>query len=307
MRSSSSSPARAEQRLGLVEGERLARRRLGRAPGGPMAADRRSRITLGHRSRADYAVFAHEGRGAGGRDRGAGSSCGGWSASCRRATSPSSSTPATTSWSTACTSRPDLDSVTYWLAGSMDRERGWGRAGETFRATEELRRARRRGGVVRAGRPRPRDPPVPNPAAGATGESLSRGHRRWSPRGSASPPGSCPMTDDPVTTRIDVVDDRPARAGPALPGVLGAARRARTTSRACGSRAPDAARPAPGVLEAIAAGRRDRLRARRTPWSRSGRSWRSRASARRSQRDATAWSASRRSSAARRCGAWPTG
>jgi LPPG:FO 2-phospho-L-lactate transferase len=35
---------------------------------------------------------------------------------------------------------PDLDSVTYWLAGEMDRERGWGRRGETFRSTEELRR-----------------------------------------------------------------------------------------------------------------------------------------------------------------------
>ncbi|MDP9341681.1 MAG: 2-phospho-L-lactate transferase [Actinomycetota bacterium] len=35
---------------------------------------------------------------------------------------------------------PDVDSVMYWLAGAMDRERGWGRAGETFRATEELRR-----------------------------------------------------------------------------------------------------------------------------------------------------------------------
>src|SRR5438067_13880257 len=35
---------------------------------------------------------------------------------------------------------PDPDSVTYWLAGVADRERGWGRAGETFRATEELRR-----------------------------------------------------------------------------------------------------------------------------------------------------------------------
>src|SRR5437016_598947 len=34
---------------------------------------------------------------------------------------------------------PDIDSVTYWLGGVMDRERGWGRAGETFRATEELR------------------------------------------------------------------------------------------------------------------------------------------------------------------------
>jgi len=35
---------------------------------------------------------------------------------------------------------PDLDSVTYWLGDVFDRERGWGRRGETFRATEELRR-----------------------------------------------------------------------------------------------------------------------------------------------------------------------
>jgi LPPG:FO 2-phospho-L-lactate transferase len=34
---------------------------------------------------------------------------------------------------------PDLDSVTYWLAGLMDRDRGWGRAAETFRATGALR------------------------------------------------------------------------------------------------------------------------------------------------------------------------
>lgn len=34
---------------------------------------------------------------------------------------------------------PDLDSVTYWLAGVADRERGWGRATETFRTTGELR------------------------------------------------------------------------------------------------------------------------------------------------------------------------
>lgn len=34
---------------------------------------------------------------------------------------------------------PDLDSVTYWLGDAFDRERGWGRRGETFRATEELR------------------------------------------------------------------------------------------------------------------------------------------------------------------------
>jgi LPPG:FO 2-phospho-L-lactate transferase len=34
---------------------------------------------------------------------------------------------------------PDLDSVTYWLGDAFDRERGWGRRDETFRAIEELR------------------------------------------------------------------------------------------------------------------------------------------------------------------------
>lgn len=34
---------------------------------------------------------------------------------------------------------PDPDSVTYWLGAVFDRERGWGRRDETFRATEELR------------------------------------------------------------------------------------------------------------------------------------------------------------------------
>ena len=34
---------------------------------------------------------------------------------------------------------PDLDSVTYWLGDAFDRERGWGRRDETFRANQELR------------------------------------------------------------------------------------------------------------------------------------------------------------------------
>ena len=33
---------------------------------------------------------------------------------------------------------PDPDSVTYWLGDAFDRERGWGRRDESFRATEEL-------------------------------------------------------------------------------------------------------------------------------------------------------------------------
>ncbi|HYH28570.1 MAG TPA: 2-phospho-L-lactate transferase CofD family protein, partial [Actinomycetota bacterium] len=35
---------------------------------------------------------------------------------------------------------PDVDSVLYWLAGVADRDRGWGRSGESFRALEELER-----------------------------------------------------------------------------------------------------------------------------------------------------------------------
>ena len=34
---------------------------------------------------------------------------------------------------------PDPDSVTYWLGDAFDRERGWGRRDESFRATDELR------------------------------------------------------------------------------------------------------------------------------------------------------------------------
>ncbi len=35
---------------------------------------------------------------------------------------------------------PDLDTVTYTLAGAIDPERGWGLAGETWQAMESLRR-----------------------------------------------------------------------------------------------------------------------------------------------------------------------
>ena len=35
---------------------------------------------------------------------------------------------------------PDLDTITYTLAGAIDPERGWGLAGETWRAMEALGR-----------------------------------------------------------------------------------------------------------------------------------------------------------------------
>jgi LPPG:FO 2-phospho-L-lactate transferase len=99
---------------------------------------------------------------------------------------------------------PDLDSVTYWLGDVFDRERGWGRRDETFRATEELGRF---------------DPGASWFGLGdldlAThlfrtslldeGMTLSEVTKRVAERfGIAA--RILPMSDDPVETRIDVVD-----------------------------------------------------------------------------------------------------
>ncbi len=143
---------------------------------------------------------------------------------------------------------PDLDSVTYWLAGAMDRERGWGRGGETFRATEELRRLDAgqawfnlgdldlathlyRTNLLRAGRSL-------TEATAALAERFGISTR------------ILPMTDDQVTTRITVVSKG---------GELDlhfqeywVARQARDEVKAVRYEGADAARPAPGVLQAIA-------------------------------------------------------
>jgi LPPG:FO 2-phospho-L-lactate transferase len=143
---------------------------------------------------------------------------------------------------------PDLDSVTYWLAGLADRERGWGLAGETFRATERLRSLGAEGawfglgdldlathlfrtGVLRQG--------------GTLSEATDR-IRRAVGIGSRI----LPMSDDPVTTRVDAADEN----GTALDlhfqeyWVLRGARDDVKGIRYQG--APDAL-PAPGVLDAI--------------------------------------------------------
>lgn len=99
---------------------------------------------------------------------------------------------------------PDLDSVTYWLGDVFDRERGWGRRGETFRATQELGRF---------------DPDASWFGLGdldlAThlfrtsllheGLSLSEVTKRVAARFGVAAQ-ILPMSDDPVETRIDVVD-----------------------------------------------------------------------------------------------------
>ena len=100
---------------------------------------------------------------------------------------------------------PDLDSVCYWLAGLMDRKRGWGRAGETFHAMDELR--------ARGAEPwfnlgdrdlatHLRRTELLGTGAGLSGTTarLAREHFGLIER-------VLPMSDDRVTTRIEVVDE----------------------------------------------------------------------------------------------------
>ena len=99
---------------------------------------------------------------------------------------------------------PDPDSVTYWLGDAFDRERGWGRRGETFRANEELAALDPedawfslgdldlathlfRTGLLAAGAP--------------LSEATARIARRFGVGARL-----LPVSDDPIQTRIDAVD-----------------------------------------------------------------------------------------------------
>jgi len=152
---------------------------------------------------------------------------------------------------------PDLDTVTYTLAGAVDPDQGWGLAGETWAAME---------GLERYGSSSPT-----GSAAGLTwfrlgdrdlgthlyrtqrlreGASLSRVTAEV---GVAWGVGAriLPMTDDPVETRMDVVGE----------GEVGfqeyfVHRHHSVTVRGVRVSGAGEARPAPGVLEALGSARR---------------------------------------------------
>ncbi len=144
---------------------------------------------------------------------------------------------------------PDLDSVTYWLGGAFDPERGWGRVGETFRATEELRAFGAEGSwfglgdldlathlyrtqLLNAGR-------TLSQATAAIAERFGVGARLL------------PMTDEPAATRVTVRD---AETGEPLDlsfQEYWVRRGARDPVEAVRFEGAGRARPAPGVLEAI--------------------------------------------------------
>ena len=143
---------------------------------------------------------------------------------------------------------PDLDSVTYWLAGVADRERGWGRAGETFRTTEELRRL---------------DAPDSWFSLGDTDLALHLFRSRlleqgWSLSAVTSevarrfevPARIIPMTNEQVETRVEVVDE----GGQAMDlhfQEYWVKRGARDEVKAIRYEGAESAHPADGVLDAM--------------------------------------------------------
>ncbi len=142
---------------------------------------------------------------------------------------------------------PDLDSVTYWLGDVFDRERGWGRRDETFRATEELRRFDPDAAWFNLG-----DLDLAThlfrTRSLREGGTLSAVTARIAAR-FAVRSRILPMSDDPVTTRVDVLAD-----GAELDlhfQEYWVRRRARDEVKHVRYVGAEVARPAPGVLEAL--------------------------------------------------------
>jgi LPPG:FO 2-phospho-L-lactate transferase len=143
---------------------------------------------------------------------------------------------------------PDLDSVTYWLGDVFDRERGWGRGDETFRATGELRsfdpdRAWFNLGDLDLATHLFRTNLL------AAGKTLSEATRAITAR-FAIEATIMPMSDDDVATRIVVVAD-----GAELDlhfQEYWVRRGGRDEVKAIRYEGADRARPAPGVLDALA-------------------------------------------------------
>lgn len=142
---------------------------------------------------------------------------------------------------------PDLDSVLYWLSDLADRDRGWGRRGDTFRALGEVHRL---GG-----------PAWFNLGDLDLGIHLTR--TQWMREGSSLSAVTdrlresvgirsrlLPMTDDPVETRISLDDGGRTSELPFQEWWVG--RRGSGTVTAVRFHGSADAKPADGVLDAIA-------------------------------------------------------
>jgi LPPG:FO 2-phospho-L-lactate transferase len=142
---------------------------------------------------------------------------------------------------------PDIDSVIYWLAGVADRDRGWGRAGESFRTMDALKQL---GGETWFGLG---DSDLATHLLRTdllrAGRSLSEATELLARRlGVAS--RILPMSNEPVTTRIDAVDDS-GRAVDLHFQEYWVARGAADEVKDVRYFGAEQARPAPGVVDAI--------------------------------------------------------
>ena len=98
---------------------------------------------------------------------------------------------------------PDLDTVTYTLAGAIDPETGWGLAGETWQAMEALRAySGGRSAWFNLGDRDLGTHLLPHPPPDGR-RHPERGHRRDRRRGALGV-RLLPMSDDPVETRVVV-------------------------------------------------------------------------------------------------------
>ena len=142
---------------------------------------------------------------------------------------------------------PDLDSVTYWLGDVFDRERGWGRRDETFRATEELRAFDPEQAWFNLG-----DLDLATHLYRtnllAAGETLSAATAAVARRFDVVP-RLLPMSDDQVTTRISVVADGEELDLHFQEYWVG--RGGRDEVKGVRYEGAERSRPAPGVLEAL--------------------------------------------------------
>jgi LPPG:FO 2-phospho-L-lactate transferase len=141
---------------------------------------------------------------------------------------------------------PDLDSVTYWLSGLADRDRGWGREGETFRAMDALDRLGgeswfRLGDLDMATH-------LYRTHRLSEGATLSEVTAELGKR-LGVPCRLVPMSDDPVRTWVTV--EGPDGEEPLPFQEYWVRRRARDPVREVTFRRSERARPAPGVLETL--------------------------------------------------------
>ena len=143
---------------------------------------------------------------------------------------------------------PDLDIVTYTLAGVNDEEQGWGIAGDTHRMLDELRALGADAWFTLGDR----DYAVclARTLAERAGEPLSSITARFVERFGAGI-RLLPMTDDPVATRVLVTDEEGHELDLHFQEYW-VGRRARDEVLSVRLAGAEDARPGPGVLEALA-------------------------------------------------------